>query len=219
MQRFAAFALRGAYRAIAEAQAIGATGYLEAAKNHYRAALARFARNDPGAASEAMAAAALARASAAEHPPAAPRDIPTPPAVSFAGGDGPMRPPGPAVRGGPPGGPGGMAGRRPTYGGFPMRGRFDANALANDMNIANTAEAKQLAQKAVEADVARTRAEFAGNAEEAMREGRLAGDLAMAVRALARADHPDAFPRRGRSPGPGRPQRGTAIVGDDVGDD
>lgn len=74
-----------------------------------------------------------------------------------------------------------------------MAGRFDATRVAADAKLANTAEARDLAQKAVDADVARTHASFAGNRDEAMREGRVASALAMAVRALAMADHPPAF--------------------------
>jgi hypothetical protein len=186
--RAANFALRGAYRAIADAEARGASTYLDAAKAHYRGALARLARQDAGAASEAMAAGALARASVADHPVPAPRDIPAPPALAQA--------PGPQMqRGGMHmhrGGPGGMG------------GRFDATRVAADAKLADTAEARDLAQKAVDADVARTHAAFAGNQAEAMREGREADALAMAVRALAMADHPPTFrftPGR-RPPGP-----------------
>ena len=183
--RAANFALRGAYHAIADAEARGATTYLDAAKTHYRGALARLARQDPGAASEAMAASALARASVAEHPVPAPRDIPAPPALAQAGPNGPpmmMRPPmnGPQIMQRPPqmrGGPEmhrgpqmGMHHRGP--GG--MAGRFDATRVAADAKLANTAEARDLAQKAVDADVARTHASFAGNRDEAMREGRVA---------------------------------------------
>jgi hypothetical protein len=174
-ERAASFALRGAYRAIADAEARGASTYLDAAKTHYRDALARLGRHDAGAASEAMAAAALARAAVAEHPVPAPRDIPAPPALAAAGPQ--MR--GPQMRG--------------HRGPFGMAGRFDATRLAADAKLAGTAEARDLAQKAVDADVARTHADFSGNREEAMRQGRLASSLAMAVRSLALADHPRTF--------------------------
>jgi hypothetical protein len=180
---------------------------LDAAKTHYRNAMARLARNDPGAASEALAASALARASVAERPVPAPRDIPSPPALA-AGGMRPMmgRPPlpgpqtgGPQVRGSRMRGP-----QAPRAGMFrgprSMAGRFDATRLAADAKLANTAEARDLAQKAVDADVARTRAAFNGNTDEAMRQGRLAGALAMAVRGLALADHPPSFTRNSRRP-------------------
>jgi hypothetical protein len=193
----ATFALRGAYHAIADAEARGASGYLDAAKTHYRNAMARLARNDPGAASEALAASALARASVAERPVPAPRDIPSPPALA-AGGMRPMmgRPPGPGPQaGGPQVARGGMF-RGPRS----MAGRFDATRLAADVKLANTAEARDLAQKALDADIARTRAAFNGNADEAMRQGRLASALAMAVRGLALADHPPSFTRTSRRP-------------------
>lgn len=200
--RAAVMALRGAYRAIADAEAMGASSYLDAAKTHYRGALARYARHDAGAAAEAMAATALAHAAAVEHPMPAPRDIPAPPemtAMSHPAGDDV------AIAGGMPGarpmmGHGSpMRGHGRGHGGFGMGGRFDATQLAKDASLANTAEAKDLAQKAVDADLARTRAAFSGNLTESMRQGRLANDLAMAVRSLARADHPPARPQR--SPG------------------
>jgi hypothetical protein len=199
-ERGATFALRGAYHTIAEAEARGGSAYLDAAKTHYRDAVARLQRHDAGAASEAMAAAALARAAVAEHPVPAPRDIPAPPALAAAGAPPTMmrRPPMPgqrpgmmASRGGMQHRPGGMHHRR---GG--MSGRFDAAKLAADVKLANTAETRDLAQKALDADIARTRAAFNGNADEAMRQGRLASDLALAVRSLALADHPRTFARR-----------------------
>ncbi|HEV8022831.1 MAG TPA: hypothetical protein VGP41_16265 [Candidatus Lustribacter sp.] len=200
----ATFALRGAYHAIADAEARGASGYLDAAKTHYRDAMARLARNDPGAASEAMAAAALARAAVAERPVPAPRDIPSPPAL-VARVAPPMmgRPPVPGPQAGGPQVARGAMFRGPRS----MGGRFDATRLAADAKLANTAEARDLAQKALDADIARTRAAFGGNADEAMRQGRLASSLAMAVRALAFADHPPSFKRS-----PPRP----ATVGSDL---
>jgi hypothetical protein len=209
--RAATFALRGAYHAIADAEARGATSpYVDAAKTHYRDALARLGRQDPGAASEALAASALARAAVADHPVPAPRDIPAPPELAQSG------PPGLAPRGGPPmNGPqivqhGQPMGHRPPMQRGPqmhrgpggMAGRFDATRVAADAKLANTPEARDLAQKAVDADVARTHASFAGNQAEAMRQGRLASALAMAVRALAMADHPRTFAPPGRRPGP-----------------
>jgi hypothetical protein len=79
-----------------------------------------------------------------------------------------------------------------------MASRFDATRLAADAKLAGTAEARELAQNALDADVARTHADFSGNQEEAMRQGRIASSLAMAVRSLALADHPRTFqgPRR-----------------------
>jgi hypothetical protein len=197
--RGAIFALRGAYRAIADAQVDGGSAYLDAAKTHYRDALLRYQRQDPGAASEAMASLALARAAVAEHPAPAPRDLPAPPSDDAAASGRPM-----------------TAGRPPMHGAS-MRGRmgwrFDATQVADDAKLANTAEARELAQKAVDADVARTRASFTGNADEAMRQGRLAASLAMAVRSLAYADHPPSFDRRNPSwPGRQRPAT-TSTVG------
>ena len=221
--RAATFAIRGAYHSIADAEARGASAYLDAAKTHYREALARLGRHDPGAAAEAMAATALARASVAAHVVPAPTDIPAPPALTATGprtiprgpvalagpgaqanGSAPGRAPqtgrpqfgrpqfgrGPQTRG--PQGPRG--GRGPGAGGF--AGRFDPTRLAADAKLANTAEARDLAQKAVDADVARTHAAFSGNMEEALRQGRIAGALSSAVRALALADHPPTFRRR-----------------------
>jgi hypothetical protein len=211
--RAASFALRGAYHAIADAEARGASTYLDAAKTHYRDAIARLARHDAGAASEAMAATALARAAVAEHPVAAPRDIPAPPALA-AGGPSMMPHPmmqrpnvamngaNPRIGGAPQMGMRGpqqrgpqMRGRRRPHG---MMGRFDATRLAADAKLAGTAEARDLAQKALDADTARTHADFSGNHDEAMRQGRIASALAMAVRSLALADHPRTFsgPRR-----------------------
>lgn len=212
--RAGTFALRAAYHAIADAEARGASTYLDAAKTHYRDALARLGRQDPGAVSEAMAASALARAAVADHPVPAPRDIPAPPALAQSG-TAPMmmRPPGPGqmqrgpqTRGPMQHGPqmrGGMQRSGMQRSGMQrggmhrgprgMAGRFDATRVAADAKLANTAEARDLAQKAVDADVARTHAAFAGNMDEALREGRLASALAMAVRALAMADHPRTF--------------------------
>jgi hypothetical protein len=183
-ERGATMALRGAYHWIADAEARGASTYLDAAKVHYRNALARLQRHDAGAASEAMAASALARASEAEHPVAVPHDIPAPPEL-VAGPGGPMQ------HAGPP-----MPQRGLGMRGHGMSGRFDATRLAADAKLANTPEASDLAQKALDADIARTHAAFSGNAQEAMRQGRLASDLALAVRSLALADHPRTFERR-----------------------
>jgi hypothetical protein len=192
--RGATFALRGAYRTIAEAEARGTSGYLDAAKNHYRNALARLGRHDAGAASEALAAAALARAAVAEHPVPAPRDIPAPPALLAAGPPAMMpRPP----MGGPQAAHGSQMHRgHMHHGPGGMTARFDATKLAADAKLANTAETRDLAQKALDADIARTRAAFGGNLDEAQRQGRLASALALAVRSLALADHPRTFTRR-----------------------
>ena len=208
-ERGATFALRAAYHAIAGAEARGALAYLDAAKMHYRSALARLQRHDAGAASEAMAAAALARASEAEHPVPAPRDIPAPPAIVATGDPGgpqmmhggpQMMHGGPQMMHGGPqmmhGGPQMMHRSGGMHHGRGMSGPFDATRLAADVKLANTSEARDLAQKALDADIARTHAAFSGNNDEAMRQGRVASALAMAVRSLALADHPRSFGRR-----------------------
>lgn len=196
----AAISLQLAYRAIGDAESRGAPGrYLDGARTHYRAALARFGRDDAqGAAGEAMAAAALARAAVNERPLPVPRDIPTPPPVTAA----PARPPG----FGGPGGPRAFGGR--------SLGVFDPEALRRYAMLQNTPEANDLARNALEANIAHERALFAGNRDEGMRQRRLARDLAAAVRFLASADHPEAFPRPMRRPlgppgsfGPRPPQR------------
>ena len=76
-------------------------------------------------------------------------------------------------------------------------------------DLQNTPEANDLARNALEANIAHERALFAGNRDEGMRQRRLARDLSSAVRMLASADHPEAFPqprqmRRPMSP-PGAP--------------
>jgi hypothetical protein len=205
-ERGATFALRAAYHAIAGAEARGALAYLDAAKMHYRSALARLQRHDAGAASEAMAAAALARASEAEHPVPAPRDIPAPPAIVATGGPG-----GPQMHGGPQmmqGGPQMMHRSGGMHHGRGMSGPFDATRLAADAKLANTSEARDLAQKALDADIARTHAAFSGNNDEALRQGRVASALAMAVGSLALADHPRTFGHRPMASGSSSRQRG-----------
>jgi hypothetical protein len=215
-ERGATFALRGAYHAIADAEARGATAYLDAAKTHYRGALARLQRHDAGAASEAMAAAALAHASEAEHPVPAPRDIPAPPAMTADAGPRPMMPRPPMehtqMAMGVPGAAAMQHGlqmmhrSRGMHRGHGMHERFDATRLAADAKLANTSEARDLAQKALDADIARTHAAFNGNKDEALRDGHVASALAMAVRSLALADHPRTF-RRPMAPGSGSMQR------------
>jgi len=228
-ERGAVLALQRAYHAIADAQALGSSTYLDAAKAHYRGAIARYARHDAGAAGEAMAASALAFAAVVEHPAPGPRDIPSPPPMTapvgappertaMGGGMRGGRPGGPPPDGGPPGpGPMGRPGGMRPGGGPP--GRFDPTRLAAEARVVGTAEAKDLAQKALDADVARSRAAFAGNLEEAARQGMLAEALAGAVGALARADHPPTAMGRGDragwqhrgAPGTGP---GPGVVGD-----
>ena len=207
-----AMALRGAYAAIGRAEGGGGSGmYLDAAKAHYRDALARNVKSDVrGAMGEARAAMSLARASMALVPPPGPHDVPAPPAVPAGGGmhgaadrpeggppmDGPpMGGPGMAGMGGS-GGPGAHAWGGPgKRGGMPHHEGGDGVAdLAHLASIANTDEAKRLANDALNANLASERAAFAGNRQEAMRQHRLAGDLAGAVRALASLNM---TPRRG----------------------
>jgi len=71
---------------------------------------------------------------------------------------------------------------RGGHGGRGGGGIADLGKLAA---LANTDEAKRFANDALNANLASERAAFAGNHEEAMRQRRLAGDLAGAVRALA----------------------------------
>jgi len=191
-----AFALRGAYAAIGRAEAGGGAGaYLDAAKAHYRDALARSAKSDTrGAMGEAQAASSLARASMALVAPPVPHDVPAPPAPPAGGGmmgagDRPDGPPmggerGPMMGGGGPGGPGGWGGPRGEMRDHRGGGEGIEN-LAKLAALADTDEAKHLANDALSANMAAERAAFAGNREEAMRERRLSGDLAGAVRALA----------------------------------
>jgi hypothetical protein len=219
----AAFSLNGAYREIGRAEQAGATGHLvEAARTHYRGAMARYGKNDgTGAAMEARLATDLARAALDERPvppPPTPRDLPAPPALpsmpgSSGGGPGPMMPgmPGPGM----PGvrvlsgdGPGGFF---HPMGGFRMHGShgFDAIRLAEVMKVETSAEAKQLAQAAVDANAAAQRAALAGNVAEATRQTRLSADLMSAVSALAALNHPELHPsmppRDGAMPGAPRP--------------
>jgi len=193
-----ALALRGAYNAIGHAEAAGGSGpYLEAAKAHYREALTRNGKSDTrGATAEARAASSLARASMALVAPPVPHDVPAPPALPAGGGmmgaaDRPDGPPmggerGPMMEGrGGPGGPGGW-GPRGERGGIGHHGGGDGiENLAKLAALANTDEAKRFANDALNANMASERAAFAGNREEAMRQRRLAGDLAGAVHALA----------------------------------
>ena len=202
-ERRAVAALRTAYHAIAEAQALGASTYLDAAKAHYRGALARYGRHDIGAASEAMAATSLTVAAMLEHPAPAPRDLPAPPAILAVPATVPERL-----------GPARDQPSRATR--LPMRGvrlerRFDPTRVAADAQLVGTPEAKQFAQRALDSDLARTRAAFTGNPDEALQAGRLADTLARAVAALARADHPPAAMQRGNA----RPHRssGDSVVG------
>ena len=187
----AAAALHLAYRAIGAAEARGAGGrYLDAARTHYRAALGKATTSPISALHEAGAAAALARAALDGRPLPAPRDLPSPPPL-----------PSPA--------PGGRFGQR-------FGPRFDPEALARDAALENTPEANDLAKAALDADIAGERAAFAGNRDEGIRQHRLARDLAVAVRALASADHPQPVPQRRRMPlSFGPPVLGDVETGED----
>jgi len=206
----AAFSLNGAYREIGRAEQAGATGHLvEAARTHYRGAMARYGKNDgAGAAAEARLATDLARAALDERPrpaPPTPRDLPAPPALpampGMADGGGPGMPAMPRM---PMAGGGpemmmrtihidGFGGSGPSRG-FNMsfsHGGFDAMRLAEAMKIESGSEAKQLAQAAVDANAAAQRAALAGNVAEVERQTRLSGDLMSALEALVALNHPD----------------------------
>jgi hypothetical protein len=199
--RDSAFALSGAYREIGRAENAGASGhYVDAARGHYRSALARHDRNDDaGAAAEARLASDLARVAVDERPRNAsgPKDVPAPPTprpMQGRGsgmtvmGDGAWR----GMDGA--GGPGRMPMMRIAGGrGFGMHGGrgFDATRLAAIMKIETGPEARQLAQNAVDANSAAQRAALAGNVEEAARQTRISGDLIEAVHDLAALNHPE----------------------------
>jgi hypothetical protein len=203
--RDSAFALSGAYREIGRAENAGASGhYVDAARSHYRSALARHDRNDDaGAAAEARLASDLARVAVDERPRNAsgPKDVPAPPTprpMQARGSGMTAMSGGGAWRGmdgaGGPGGPGRMPMMRVAGGrGFGMHGGhgFDAARLAAIMKVETGAEARQLAQNAVDANSAAQRAALAGNVEEAARQTRISGDLVAAVRDLAALNHPD----------------------------
>jgi hypothetical protein len=209
-----AFALGMAYREIGRAENAGATGhYIDAARTHYRSAIARHGRNDDaGASAEARLASDLARVALDERPANArtgPKDIPAPPTprpsqargrdgATVIGGGGEWR----GMPGGGPPGFGAMRVRVMDGGGFGMRrgGGFDATRLAEILNVENSPEARQLAQNAVDANSAAQRAALAGNVDEAARQSRISGDLATAVHDLAALNHPEL----GRSPMPMR---------------
>ena len=197
----AALPLNMAYREIGRAEQAGATGHLvEAARTHYRGAMTRFGKNDAaGASAEARLASDLARAALDERPapvPPTPRDLPAPPALPAMPGMGMPGGPGPGM----PGMPGMempqiriMHGEGGAMTGFAMhRGHgFDAVRLAEAMKLETGAEAKQLAQAAVDANAAAQRAAVAGNVAEAARQTRLSNDLMAAVSSLVALNHPE----------------------------
>jgi hypothetical protein len=195
-----AYALGAAYREIGRAENAGATGhYIDAARTHYRSALDRRGRNDEtGASAEARLASDLARVAVDERPanaPAGPKDVPAPPTPR----PDPARPPGE----GPPammrviGGDGPMGfdhGAMMRVMGDTIRlhhGGFDATGLAEMLKVETGAEARALAQSAVDANAAAQKAALAGNVAEASRQSRLSSDLAAAVHDLAVLNHPE----------------------------
>ena len=204
--RDSAFALGAAYRTIGRAEQAGATGhYIDAARSHYRSAYDRHARNDDaGASAEANVALDLARVALDEHPPTpytGPKDIPAPPAPRPGSGgvvtDGtlsadyaPMLEHATRVIG-----PDGPLGREPMVRvmgeGFSFHRGFDATALAEVLKVEKGAEARQLAQNAVDANAAAQKAALAGNVSEASRQSRIANDLAEAVHDIGAMNHPE----------------------------
>jgi hypothetical protein len=200
-----AFALGGAYRDIGRAEQVGVTGhYIDAARSHYRSAIARHDRNDDaGASAEARLASDLARVAIDERPanaPTGPRDVPAPPTPRPGDGRRTMVIDGAPMPGGiarvPFDGPtafdrGGML-RTMDRVGFHFGGRgFDATHLAELLKVETSAEARQLAQNAVDANAAAQKAALASNVAEASRQTRIANDLAAAVQDLAALNHPE----------------------------
>ena len=199
-----AFALGAAYRTIGRAEQAGATGhYLDEARSHYRSAYDRHGRNDDaGASAEANVALDLARVALDEHPPTpytGPKDIPAPPTprpgsgrvITLSGDFAPVMER--RLRVAAPDGP---LGREPmlrvTEDGFSVFHRgFDATALAEVLKVEKGAEARQLAQNAVDANAAAQKAALAGNVSEASRQSRIANDLAEAVHDIAAMNHPE----------------------------
>ncbi|MBV9408912.1 MAG: hypothetical protein JO164_08800 [Candidatus Eremiobacteraeota bacterium] len=90
-----------------------------------------------------------------------------------------------------PGGPGmagGMVLANPHFGG---PGGSDATALAEVLKVETGAEARSLAQAAVDANAAAQRAALGGNVDEAARQSRVSRDLVDAVRDIAMLNHPE----------------------------
>jgi hypothetical protein len=197
----AAYPLGTAYRDIGRAEQAGATGhYIDAARSHYRAGIDRYGRNDDaGAAAEARAASDLARVALDERPApdrSGPKDVPAPPS--------PRPMPGGSHDGGAPGAMVHVRSAMPRIEGMPFfsfggdgalmgmrRGGYDATRLAEILKVETGAEARQLAQGAVDANGAAQRAALAGNVSEAARQTRISDDLAAAVRDIAAINHPE----------------------------
>ena len=201
-----AFALGAAYRTIGRAEQAGATGhYIDAARSHYRSAYDRHGRNDDaGAAAEANVALDLARVALDEHPPTpytGPKDIPAPPTPRPGSGrvvmDGTASADfAPVMERTIRVTPDGPVGREPMLrvmgDGFSVFHRgFDATALAEVLKVEKGAEARQLAQNAVDANASAQKAALAGNVAEASRQSRIANDLAEAVHDIAAMNHPE----------------------------
>ena len=212
----ATFALRGAYRTIGQAEALGIhSKYLDSARTHYRNAVASYAGgNAAKAGAEGRLASDLARASLAEHPAPAPKDLPAPPTAAPMAPGGPpmgMMPPRPPMDGGAPmamrmGPPGfGGAGGNVVFSRTRQRGGFgrgvDPALLGQILKFENSAEAKALADEALNASIASQRAALASNLDESARLRRLGGSLAAAVRDLARVNHPERFQMQRRPDG------------------
>lgn len=194
----AAYPLGTAFRDIGRAEQAGATGhYIDAARSHYRSGLDRYGRNDDaGAAAEARAASDLARVALDERPApdrSGPKDVPAPPSprpmtgTSHDGAPAIVRVQNalPRIEGlsfFPVGGDGALGMRR---------GGYDATRLAEILKVETGAEARQLAQSAVDANGAAQRAALAGNVTEAARQTRISDDLAAAVRDIAAVNHPE----------------------------
>jgi hypothetical protein len=197
----ATFPLIMAYHAIGRAEIAGATGhYIDAAKTHYRSAIARNGNGDAaGAAGEAMLASDLARAAMDEHPrpaPVLPKDIPAPPspaAGAFHGGPGGMGH-GPMAAG-PGGGPGmggpgmggpGMMGGHGMMGGdgmmahHGMMGRhgFGGMRRHEEFNATRLAELLKVETGAEAHQIAQA----AVDANEAAQRAALAGNVELAAR-------------------------------------
>jgi hypothetical protein len=206
-----------AYRTLGVAEAFGASGhYLDAARSHYRSALARLASNDQaGAGAEARLAADLAHVALAERPAPTPHDLPPPPAPAAHA---PMAMGGPMDGMGPhpggwgggrgPGGPGDAGGH---HRGGPQGHGVSLAEIGALLKIDNTPEVHELADAAFAADQAAAKAAFTGDRQQAERQHRIAGALGAAVRDLAQLDHPElrhhgGFGRPGGGFGPHRAQ-------------
>jgi hypothetical protein len=111
--------------------------------------------------------------------------------------DGAPMPPDVAVWRGMPGDgptafdPGGMLQLKDDVGFRVFHRGFDATHLAELLKVETGAEARQLAQNAVDANAAAQKAALAGNVAEASRQSRITNDLATAVQDVAELNHPE----------------------------